>query len=247
VGEIVDVHALRRRVLGELVSGKTFVEIGGLWGTVNEMVSVALQAGAREATMIDVMPRDSKWWTLLEERCAEFGVADYHCVVGNICEDGLAESVGRFDIAHCSGVLYHTPNPLNVIRNLIAMTRERFMLTSATVPPVISNRAGRLALSPGQCLLVPALDDSKLAIVREHFRERRANEAHGITLPGTFVVDNQLHGWPWWWLFTAETLVNMCSLFDVEIEDTWCHIRRGQPHVSSTTVLARIGSSSRPA
>ena len=34
-GEVVDVHALRRRVLPELVSDdKTFLEIGGLWGTV---------------------------------------------------------------------------------------------------------------------------------------------------------------------------------------------------------------------
>ena len=235
-------HALRRRVLGQLVPGKSFVEIGGLWGTVNETVSVAMQAGAREATMIDVMPRDSKWWTLFAERCTDLGVTDYHCVVGDICEDRLADNVGQFDIAHCSGVLYHTPNPVNVIRNLIAMTRERFMITSAVVPPVIANRAGRLALGPGQCLLVPALDDSQRAIVREHFRERGANEAHGITLPGTFVVDNKLHGWPWWWLFTPETLVSMCSVFNVEIERTWCHIRRGQPHVSSATVLARIGS-----
>ena len=139
-------------------------------------------------------------------------------------------------------MLYHTPNPVNVIRNLIAPTRERFMLTSAVVPPVIANRAGRLALSPGQCLLVPALNDPERAVVCEHFRERLVGRALGISLPGTFVVDNQLQGKPWWWLFTAETLVGMCRVFDVEIEQTWSHRRSGQSHITGATVLARIGT-----
>ena len=91
---IQDTSCARRRLLGELVPGKTFVEVGGLWGTVNETVTVAIQAGARAATMIDMHPRESEWWTKFDARCAELGVADYQCVVGNVCDDALAARVG---------------------------------------------------------------------------------------------------------------------------------------------------------
>ena len=78
--------------------------------------------------------------------------------------------------------------------------------------------------------------------MREHFLERLVKKARGISLPGRFVVDNQLLGQPWWWLFTAETLVNLCGVFEVEIEQTWNHKRSGQPHITGATVLARIRS-----
>jgi len=32
--------------IAQVIAGKTFVDVGGLWGTVNEKVSVAYQAGA---------------------------------------------------------------------------------------------------------------------------------------------------------------------------------------------------------
>jgi len=38
----------------QYVQGKTFVDVGRLWGTVNEKVSVAAKAGARETSMIDI-------------------------------------------------------------------------------------------------------------------------------------------------------------------------------------------------
>ena len=76
--------------------------------------------------------------------------------------------VGQFDVVHCSSVFYHTPDPVNAIRNLISITREPFLLSSAVVPNVISNRVGKLALRAGECLLVPALDERDRAVLREY-------------------------------------------------------------------------------
>ena len=224
--------------------GKTFAEIGGLWGTVNETVSIAMRSGACEATMIDIVEFGDPQWTRFHERCRELGVTGYHSAVGDICNDRLADDVGRFDITHCAGVVYHVPNPIDVIRNLIAITRERFILTSAVVPARLANRAGTLTLPPGQCLLVPTLDAAQRAILQEYFTTV-GRKAKGITGEGSFVTKHgRFHGGPWWWLFTADTLIRMCELFDISIEQTW-DSRPGTPETeepTAVTVLARLNN-----
>jgi hypothetical protein len=60
--------------VAESVQGKSFAEVGGLWGTVNERVTVAARAGAAETAMIDVIPPEDELWTLFRERAATFGV-----------------------------------------------------------------------------------------------------------------------------------------------------------------------------
>ena len=47
---------VRDTYIRQVVAGKSFADVGGLWGTVNEKVSVAHAYGARALTMIDVSP-----------------------------------------------------------------------------------------------------------------------------------------------------------------------------------------------
>ena len=207
-----------------LVPGKTFAEVGGLWGTVNEKATTALLAGAREATMIDIQPAGNRLWQAFNERCRERGVSGCHRVVGDLGSDRFTADVGRFDITHCAGVIYHMPNPINAIHNMIRITRERILLWSQVVPERITNKRGSLRLRSGECLLVPALEPEALAVLQEHYlaagREKVATE--GLS-PQEFVrAGEQLLTGPWWWLYTAETFIRMCGLFDqVEIERTW--------------------------
>ena len=224
-----------RRELGGLVAGKTFAEVGGLWNTVNERVSLALAAGCREATMIDIQPLGNTLWTRFHDRCREFGVSGYRSVCGDICDDRIAAE-GPFDVVHCAGVIYHCPNPLVAVRNLIAITRERVMLSSVTIPERIANRNGTLRAPAGCCLFVPALDDRQRAVLREHSHpilHHALTFASGRDERGVLGVDGHFRYGPWWWLYTAETFVRMIASFDnIRIEKTW-----ERPH--RVTVLAR--------
>ena len=67
-------------------AGKTFAEVGGLWGTTNERASVAHRAGARDLTMVDLSPADSKWWPLFEARRIQFGVPPVRSVSGDVMQ-----------------------------------------------------------------------------------------------------------------------------------------------------------------
>ena len=230
----------KHRWIAELAPTKSFADIGGLWGTVNETVSIAMRYGAREATMVDIQAAGSRWWTSFHERCAELGVSGYHSVVGDICDDRFVDDLGCFDITHCSGILYHLPHPLVLIRNLIAITRERFILSSMIVPDRMENRFGTLELARGQCLLVPAISGPEREILAEHFNEKGITvrlEAHSGSLTWP---DGRFRYGPWWRLFTAETLCGMCEVFGVTVEKTW-----HSPH-SSLSVLARLDSTNEP-
>ncbi len=207
-------RAERKRWLSELVPDKTFADIGGLWGTVNEKVSVAVQGGAREATMVDVCPLSHKNWQAFRERCKELGISKYRGVSADICSDRVAKQLGSFDVTHCAGVLYHAPDPIRAIGNLAAMTREWFILSCMVVPERIENRFGTVELTGGQCLLVPVLSEKQRRILGQHFDERRI-KAGGLTgRSEKFVKPNgQPHNGPWWWLFSAETVIAMCEMF----------------------------------
>lgn len=226
---------LRATVLGPLTEGRTFAEVGGLWGTVNEACSIALRSGAREVTMIDITLPGTPLWKRFEERCPAAT-----CVVGDICDHTLAERVGRFDIVYCGGVLYHVPSPINAIHNLLSITSERLMISCAVVPNVISNSVGELRIHPGEYLFIPTLGAKRLAIVQEYFRsERRLDTVGGITRPGRFVKDGHVNYAPWWYLFTAGTLTDMCRLFDADVEKVWAHAER------SASVLLRVRDQAR--
>ena len=227
----------KHRWIAELAPNKTFADIGGLWGTVNETVSIAMRHGAREATMVDIQPLHTKWWKAFHERCEELGISGYRSVVGDICNDRIADEIGCFDITHCSGIIYHLPSPFDMIRNLISMTRERFILSSMIVPDRITNRFGTLESARGQCLSVPTLSEPQREILSEHFSELGI-KVGGLNVQSTPPVapDGGFRYGPWWWLFTAETLVSMCEMFGVIIEKTWVSSH------GSLSVLARVDS-----
>src|SRR4029450_5303038 len=103
---------IRKEWIERIVPGRTFAEVGGLWGTVNEQVTVAAKGGAREVTMIDIACDSTNLWERFRERCKQEGVEDYRCIRADINEPGTTERVGVFEVVHCSGVIYHCPDPL---------------------------------------------------------------------------------------------------------------------------------------
>lgn len=124
----------------------------------------------------------------------------------------------------------------DLIRNLIAITREWLILTSMVVPERSAGRAGVLELKQGQCLLVPTLSDAQRAILREYFDGRGMTVA-GINRDRPFVAPGgRFRYGPWWWIFTTETFFGMCRMLNVRVEKTSVSTH------GSASVLARLGA-----
>ena len=202
------------------VCGLTFADIGGLWGTVNEKVSVASNAGAKSATLIDITPQGHEMWAVVREHCASMGVSGYREVTGNLDDVSLPERVGTFEFVHCSGIIYHCPNPIETLNRLHALTQKYLLLGSMTVPRDVVGKAGALRLDTGSCLFLPAVSGIQKEIVADHFADRGVR-VHNIdpTLTAPWYLDGAPSYEPWWWLWTPETLAAMVAASNFRVID----------------------------
>jgi methyltransferase family protein len=205
---------IRQELIAGLANGRSFLEVGGLWGTVNEMVTVAARAGATETTMVDVMQEDAggeRPWDAFRARLAEAGVADTRCVIANIDEFEVPDKIGTAELVHCSGVLYHCPHPLHTLQQLRRITSRYLILGSATVPETVSTRLGAVELATGSALFIPAMDDQQRTVCADWF----GVEAVGLSsaVPRWTTAD---YG-PWWWLFTISSVTAMMTVAGFEV------------------------------
>jgi hypothetical protein len=216
------VKDLRDVYIGKVVKGKSFAEVGGLWGTVNEKVSVAHKGGASDLAMIDISPLESDLWRLFEERRQSLRLPEVRCISSDIVTLAEGASHLRFDVVHCSGILYHIPDPLRFLRALHAVTREFLVLTSVVTAARIANDQGTLEIPRAAALFVPALHERERAILQAYWRQVVGDGAIGLTQETK--VWNLDDFAPWWWLPTVEVLEALCMTAGFERREsgyTW--------------------------
>ncbi|MEG4506551.1 tetratricopeptide repeat protein [Microcoleus sp. F6_B4] len=213
---------IRDRYIARVVKGKTFGEVGGLWGTVSEKVSVASKYGAVSLTMIDAMPASMHWWQDFHDRMTSLNIANYDCINQDITQIQLADIGEPYDVVHCAGVLYHHPHPLQILVALRQITREHLIFTSAITQEVIENELGRYEIPASGVMFIPALDDAERAILTAYWRTYiNNNQLIGITEKAVFDMNNFA---ACWWLPTATALESMCKVAGFNVLDkglTW--------------------------
>lgn len=195
---------------------KSFAEVGGLWGTVNEQVTVAARSGATATTMIDVIDSERDLWTLFRQRAASFGVTDTTCIQANIDDPETPERVGTFDVVFCSGILYHCAAPLHTLRQLRAITRQTLIIGTASIPEIVTNSAGTVSVETGAALLIPALTQSQLAVLGQWLADVGAL-AVGVNHP----LDaewNPKDYEPWWWFFTRDHVAGLLRVAGFSVD-----------------------------
>jgi len=204
-----------------VVKGNTFADVGGLWGTLNEKVSVAAKAGAVKTAMVDMQPMNNELWQKFYERCFTEGVTCDSAIEANIDDPDFPDKVGTYDVVHCAGVIYHCPNPLYTISQLSKVTSKIFILGTIVIQPHIKNSKGEMVIEAGGGLFVPALNDRQREVVATFFREVGASEMFGIDPPiekKEWSLDNYS---PWWWLFTPDCVPGLLAACGFTLESTY--------------------------
>jgi hypothetical protein len=231
--------------VSEVVPGKTFAEVGGLWGTTNEQVTVAARTGAAATTMIDIAPEDGgedDLWERFRERAASLGVTDTTCMVASIDDPETPQRAGSFEVVCCNGVLYHCPDPLHTLRQLRAITSETLLLGTVTMPETVTTSAGTVSVEAGGALLVPAINESQRAVFAQWLRELGDINilAYGITHPPDtdWALDDYA---PWWWFFTRDHVAALLRVAGFEVERVASHWEG-----RATLFLARTRGSTPP-
>ena len=206
--------------INQFAKDKTFVDVGGLWNTVNERVTVAAKAGAAQVTMVDAMDKKNIWWKKFFERCRQAGVACGNNIVANVDAPNFHKKVGTYDVVHCSGIIYHCPNPLHSVSQLARITNEILILGSTRIPNILTNRKGTIAMESSSALFVPTLNEVQRAVLAEFFEEA-GDFTFGITHPTKWELKNYD---PWWYIFTdrhIEGFINVCGFEVLDSIEDW--------------------------
>ncbi len=215
----------RDRIIRDHVRDLSFVDVGALWGTRNEKVSVATLAGAKSVAIIDAFPSGHEAWTLCREHCRSLGVSGYTEHSLNLDDPLIHEKVGTFDFVYCSGIIYHTPSPFYSLQRLFALTGRYLMLASMIVPETITNEFGSINLSGGGTLFVPGLTDTTRSIMGAHFAGKGLAIMHitpteSAPEPFMWKPGTAPNYGPWWWLLTMQTLCSMVETVGFKIVAT---------------------------
>lgn len=219
VEEVVDI---RDTYIGRVVAGKSFADVGGLWGTVNEKVSVAHSSGAKQLSMIDVSALDDPLWTRFGRRCADNSLPVVEHISTDVMAYAESETGSTFDVVHCSGVLYHMPDPVRFLRALRTITGQSLILSSAVTAPRVEGEIGTFEIPPSAMVFVPALQGRDREILRSYWQGVVGDGALGLTAPQSS-WDPEDFG-PWWWLPTSQALVGLCEavgFYQIDGSPTW--------------------------
>lgn len=212
------------RLIAAHVRGCSFVDVGALWGTSNEKVSVAILAGARSAAIIDVFPSGHAAWAQCRDHCASLGVSGYAEYSHDLNDPLIAKEVGRFDFVHCSGVIYHTPSVFYTLQRLFDLSERFLVLGSMIVPEIVENEFGAIDLSGGGTLFVPGLNDKTRSIMATYFAGQDLTITHisptqSPPEPFMWGPGNPNYG-PWWWLLPLPTLCSLVETVGFKIIET---------------------------
>ena len=134
----------------EHAPGKSFADIGGLFNDA-EVALAAADAGARFVTLMD--GGDIEYRPDTAAALAERGDRMTY-VQGDVADEvAMQEQVGVHDVVWCTGVLYHTPDPMDQLFQLREITGELLYFSTHTIPEVPG--------LPNACVLYPYLPEAQ--------------------------------------------------------------------------------------
>lgn len=111
--------------------GKTFADIGCMWGVNGFYSFLAEENGATKVTAVDVYPESQEFLTEKTKRNSKI-----QFVNGDINIPETTKKIGLHDTVFCSGVLYHTPDPIHMLMQLRGIVKETLILNTASIPEV---------------------------------------------------------------------------------------------------------------
>ena len=205
----------KRSLVREHAQGRTFMDVGGLWGTKNELVTHALDGGARAATMADITPLGHSLWRDFQAHARERGYqTDRYRQVSVDCTSAeFPEKVGEHELVHCSGVIYHVPDPAGFYFQFRRVTGRFLIVSSMAFPRVIKTEIGRLTLPDGGALFIPGLKAKQRDILAAHMSSLGLKPQYALNLEPGAKWDKQgrpAFG-PWWWVLTPAVLDRMAE------------------------------------
>jgi len=174
-------------MIASYAQGKSFVDIGCLWGVHGAYCFHAEASGATDVLGVDVYPVTPEFEKAKEERSS--GVK---FLQGDVNDPETIQQIGKREVVFFSGVLYHLPNPVSTLCLLRGICQKHLILYTQTIPEVPGLKNVNV--------YYPGLEASQRALWN-----RRMGRQRGIT--GPFEPEEGYGNW--FWGFTPSGLEGM--------------------------------------
>ncbi len=160
--------------------GKSFADIGCMWGVNGEYAFLAEAAGATRVVAVDVFGPTPEFD---EQHRARRSAVEF--VLGDITGAETLRRVGQVDVVFCAGVLYHHPSPFDLLVALRRICRETLILRTSTIPEVRG--------LPNAAVYFPMLD----ARGRELWNLKPLGVLHQAGISNEFRSEDGYGNWFW--------------------------------------------------
>lgn len=187
---------LNADLVRKYVPGKSFADIGALWGINGQNSFIAEESGAKKVLAVDIYPESA---TFVEEKKRRNSKVSF--IQGDIHQSKTIDAIGVYDVVLCSGVLYHTPDPIHLLTRLRAICGGTLILNTASIPEIPGIRNG--------AVLYPFLNAKQ-----RYIWNRQTSGQIGIT--GPYEPDEGYANW--FWGMTPSCIESMltCAGFEVK-------------------------------
>jgi hypothetical protein len=202
----------RYRLVERLAPGRSFLDLGGMWGVDGEIAFRAERAGATRVVLFDGMDPSDEF----QAKHRDAGSRLVY-VQGDLHDPDDVRPLGTFDVVWCTGVVYHSPNPYLQLTHLRSLTDQWLLLGSEVIPEV-----------PGlenACIFYPG---------RSHPSERAFARAYGEaapTYPGTTRPFDKtpLMGYAnMWWGLSPSALRSMLTYSGFDVREEFAYSWRSR-------------------
>jgi hypothetical protein len=119
------------RLIREHAPGKSFADIGCMWGVNGEYAFLAEEAGATRVVGVDVFGPTPEFE---EKRASRQSRVEF--VLGDVSRAETIGRIGRVDVVFCAGVLYHHPSPFDLLVALRRICSGTLILRTSTIPEI---------------------------------------------------------------------------------------------------------------
>jgi hypothetical protein len=130
-GDIVGNYGDLPRLIREHAAGRSFADIGCMWGVNGEHAFLAEAAGATRVAAVDVFGPTPEFE---EKRLARKSRVEF--ILGDVSRVDTLAKIGRVDVVFCAGVLYHHPSPFDLLVALRRICGHTLILRTSTIPEV---------------------------------------------------------------------------------------------------------------
>lgn len=130
-GEYVGDYAHLPQHIRHHAPGRSFVDIGCMWGVNGEYAFIAEEAGATAVKGVDVFGPTPEF---LEKKQARGSHVEF--ILGDAGHPDTLAQIGVMDVVFCAGVLYHHPSPFDLLVALRRICGELLILRTSTIPEI---------------------------------------------------------------------------------------------------------------